>query len=293
MIKRQIELPKASWTMTEIELRTMPVNLIGLHRAEIHVNGIPLADFKLEKDKQSVWIEVYGYHKSYPKWFVCHRFGSDITKSSEVIEDRKNSADGYFPEAEVVDAGMPVRWKVDEPKGLIVHFTAGWDTKEYHAERTLKHGAKKGYTYMSIAKNGQAFQDVEVTEMGYHCGTAEHRTMLGVELCNPGKLSNQGVSWFGYKPDPKEIRRVHSKDNVVGGAYQAFSKAQERTLVRLILWLNETYKGFKIDNVLGHDEVAKKYKNDPGGALSMTLPEFRSFLHGLVDKGVKWYDYNG
>jgi len=50
-------------------------------------------------------------------------------------------------------------------------------------------------------------------------------------------------------------------------------------LFKLLRWLEYNGNGiFKLDFVLGHDEVAPSRKNDPGGSLSMTMPEFRKKL---------------
>ena len=85
-------------------------------------------------------------------------------------------------------------------------------------------------------------------------------------------------TWFKKVIPVKEVRKVKARDNMVAGYYQAFTSEQEKALVDLCLYLDSTYESFSLDNVLGHDEVAPGRKNDPGGSLSMTMPEFRQFL---------------
>jgi lysozyme family protein len=49
--------------------------------------------------------------------------------------------------------------------------------------------------------------------------------------------------------------------------------------VKLLLWLKGNQPDvFQFEFVLGHDEVSPGRKNDPGGALSVTLPQFRERL---------------
>lgn len=78
---------------------------------------------------------------------------------------------------------------------------------------------------------------------------------------------------------------TQNKDNILAGAYLPYTKEQETALIEFLLWAkanNPTV--FDFDYVLGHDEVAgpkgigRWRKNDPGGALSMTMSEFRQLL---------------
>ena len=212
---------------------------------------------------------------------VTRETGIRIMSTLEEKEpERVNVNKGFYPQAEIVDVGMPTRWK-RKPEGLIVHFTAGWSSKESNAVNTLRHGKKNGYTYHSMSESGQIYQDVSVEEMGYHCGTKEHRTHLGLEICNGGKLTN-GKTWFGYRPPADRVRIYKDPDYPQhNGEYMTYTKAQESSLIDFCLWLKEAYPDtFKFDNVLGHHEIST-YKSDPCGALSMTVPKFREHLKKL------------
>ena len=61
----------------------------------------------------------------------------------------------------------------------------------------------------------------------------------------------------------------------------ASPRQQESALTNLVLWMHTTKPGiFKIENVVGHDEVAQPEgrKNDPGAALSLYMRAFRAKL---------------
>jgi hypothetical protein len=82
------------------------------------------------------------------------------------------------------------------------------------------------------------------------------------------------------------------------GYYHKFTPQQEDTLIRTIMWLYVNCPDFKLEYVLGHHEVSGVpgigywRKNDPGGALSMSMENFRKYLidnkHALIEKyGIK------
>ena len=70
---------------------------------------------------------------------------------------------------------------------------------------------------------------------------------------------------------------------------QAFTEAQEKALINFILWAKSKNPNFSLDNVVGHDELRREAgklgdKQDPGGSLSMPMPEFRKHVKDLWNK---------
>ncbi len=51
-------------------------------------------------------------------------------------------------------------------------------------------------------------------------------------------------------------------------------------MVNFCLWQLKVNPEFKVDWIMGHDEVAIPLgrKSDPGGCLSVTMPEFREII---------------
>ena len=64
-----------------------------------------------------------------------------------------------------------------------------------------------------------------------------------------------------------------------------FSKAQERSVLKILLWCKVNAPDiFKIENILGHDEVAPRRKNDMGGSFSMNMNDFRDLIEQEYQK---------
>lgn len=118
--------------------------------------------------------------------------------------------------------------------------------------------------------------------------------LVGIEVKAARQLTKSGSkynSWFGLEIPATEVRQIatDTDNQQQAGHHQKYTDAQEAALIQLLLWLyrNNT-DTFSLDFVLSHDEVSgpqgigRWRKNDPGGALSMTMKQFRAHLKKLV-----------
>jgi len=205
-----------------------------------------------------------------------------------------NKKEMWFPKAKKVDL-IKSRGKYPKgyPEGMIVHFNAGRNDPV----STMATGRGNGYLYSALGRDGLLVQSNALNEWGYHAGTSSwvdpagkkfssvHTRLHGLEISSAGRVDplSDGTfkTWFKTILPASEVRTVAKKDNVQKGSYHAYAKVQEQALIEYILWLKVNNPSvFNFDMVVGHDEVALPLgrKNDPGGALSMTMPEFRALL---------------
>lgn len=177
------------------------------------------------------------------------------------------------------------------PVGAVVHFTAGHFSGGLNkAIDSIEGGIKNGYNFMVISYDGKVVQACPLTDWGYHAGKSSwpglgesvSSKLVGIEINCAGKLEKRGdkyYTWFNLEIPQSDVRHVAAKDNVQAGYYHKYSKEQEDALVELLLWMKSNNPDiFSFDFVLGHDEVAPDRKNDPGGSLSVSMPEFRNLL---------------
>jgi len=200
------------------------------------------------------------------------------------------------------------------PQGAIVHFTAGGP----NGAHTAAGGIRDGFCFFVIAPDGTVYQNFDLNRWGYHAGKSSHqklgnsvsRFLVGIEVCNAGRLRQMDAGtfrpWFNdplhYQrsgqpippgvPNPARdfkadaVRFVERRHNRIAGWYHKYTAEQEQSLTTLILWLKKNAPDiFHIEFVLGHDEVSPGRKDDPGGALSMTMPEYRAHLTTLLAAG--------
>jgi N-acetyl-anhydromuramyl-L-alanine amidase AmpD len=212
------------------------------------------------------------------------------------------SKSDWYPRAVIHPKRMKTRGKYAKgyPVGAVVHFTAGRDG----AAKTIDGGIKDGYAYLCIQKDGTIVQAHPISEWGYHAGESAWKhlakklvgavsdDLIGIEINCAGRVEPQAngtyKTWFGTYLTADQVRYTPGKANQLKGYYEKYTPAQEKTLAEVLLWLKSQAPAiFDFDFVLGHDEVAgpagigRWRKNDPGAALSMTMPEFRDHLKKL------------
>lgn len=219
----------------------------------------------------------------------------------ESISDEQNDSfpeqkSLWYPKAVVPKQTMPTLFTYANgyPEGAVIHFTAGHDSSESKALDTVIHGINNGYVYLVISPAGKVYQSFPLNRGGSHAGVSNwtdigpgvSRKLVGIEICCAGKLDEQKKSWFGVKYQDDQVRHVDEKNyGCPTGYYKMFTKAQEDSLIDLLVWLKKNNPTvFKPDWILGHHEVSGKKgigswrKSDPGGSLSMTMDELRDLV---------------
>ena len=230
----------------------------------------------------------------------------------DIVDTAHTKVKMWYPEAKRFnDIRLRTRGEHenDYPQGMIVHFTAGWQMKhpvkpgkvptksqieeaKRYAKGVLELAQKNGYCYMVIDALGNVYQQSPLNKWGYHAGSSYWHNLghsvssklVGVEILSAGKLSKRHgkyFTWYGQEIPKWQVREIkeHEYHNGEPGFYQMYTASQERALVKLNYWLKSNNpKVYSYNFVLGHDEVAPSRKNDPGGALSMSMRKFREKL---------------
>jgi hypothetical protein len=230
---------------------------------------------------------------------LSEMIGDDVGTPQVEEPERPNPGDLgqkllWYPKAEIFSEKMPTRgfYANKYPVGAVVHFTAGRSLKgDSDAKNTIRNGIANGYAYLCISRDGTVFQAHSFDRWGHHCGksswpslgTSLSNKLVGIEICNAGKLDASGQSWFGEKYPESEQRASLKNANIEAGNYHKYTPEQEKSLIELLVWLKLNNPGvFQVENILGHDEISPGRKNDPGASLSCTMPALRSKIKELL-----------
>lgn len=197
-----------------------------------------------------------------------------------------------------VDVDMPLRGQYGTPSGMpqgaVVHYTAGRPVLTMaDAKAALADMASRGIGALLIAADGVIYagRNVRLKESMSHAGdstwlgqTGLSRLCVGIEVACPGILGEGNVPWYGGAAieNPRVINAADEKDNVKSGSYARFTGAQEQSLFALLAWHAKNCPDFKVEWIVGHDEIAPDRKLDPGGSLSKTMPEVRELVRMLL-----------
>jgi hypothetical protein len=236
---------------------------------------------------------------------------SDLEKTSKKL---------WYPcrvlDKETKDLRMKTRgYYIDGfPMGAVVHFTGGRSRAKAlggvrNADTALKQGIREvkyacnstPYCYFLIDADGNVHQNFPLDRWGYHAGKSSYpgltdsvsNELVGIEVMCAGKLQyhkdQRCRAWFTNEKkgdkffEKEEYTYWNETENIEAGFYHNFTDKQKSALVDLILWMDSQSQHFKLNYVVGHDEVSPGRKSDPGGSLGMTMSNFREMLKDIKD----------
>lgn len=221
---------------------------------------------------------------------ISNRFHSFNVQAKEEV---KTEGKTKFPVTIVESKVRHVTQGPMELTGIIVHFTASRQVDDPSGVIASANDPDHApYGFWCISANGIVTSTHPLNRWAYHAGVARHRTHLGVEILCPGLLTERDgrlYTWYDFKNEvPREKARYFPGGKwQVKGWYWPYTDEQEKALVGLIQYVKDRSPKFKIENVFGHDESCFEAgypgaKNDPGGSLSMSMPEFREYLKTVI-----------
>lgn len=216
---------------------------------------------------------------------------SEETSSAPLWQEVAGRKSLWCPFAIKTDVQIKTQGKYRKgfPEGAIIHYNSGrFLDGDKHALACVKYLAKdepaKGkypYPCIVISTTGNIFQPFPLDEWGYHTGTVDHKTSVGIEILSAGKVKPDGekyISWFGERYESDMVRYCDGSDDRNKGYYVKATPEQEESLIHLLLWMKRNYPDvFSLDNIKGHSHV-KDTKDDVGGVLSTSLSDLRAAL---------------
>jgi N-acetylmuramoyl-L-alanine amidase len=193
------------------------------------------------------------------------------------------------------DAGKPLPFTASpncggplKPRVLVLHYTAGRSSKSACA--WLCSPKAKAAAHLVIGKDGDVTQLVPFNVKAWHAGPSAlelggkrlvglNAYSIGIELDNPGRLVRRGGKWRSLSlgielADNAVLEAVHKHESAAAG-WALYPAAQLEAAFEVASTLVERYR---LEDVVGHEDIAPLRKSDPGPAFPMD--SFRTRLLG-------------
>lgn len=196
----------------------------------------------------------------------------------------KESARAYEPKIIPVKG---VKYKINgrfktksgKAQGAVIHYTVSGRSAQA-ARNVVSYLASQGLGALVMDESGDFYCAENfnyMTDVVWHAGKSSWQGKSGVsQYCIGIEICCWGLD--GHRKGAKDLRTVPAQGNMKAGTYQKYTSAQEKSLVAFLKHCKQLNPDFSYDWVVGHDEISPARKQDPGGSLSSTMPEFRAIL---------------
>lgn len=183
------------------------------------------------------------------------------------------------------------------PEGALIHWTSGHRNGIKSAGEFQR---SSGMHYMVIDKDGNVGQGDALNTHGYHGGASAYKgisgtvsdELVGIENQAAGTLRKHGDWFYPWWDEgqnlgknaisPADVVYSERRGNIAAGYYHKLTQEQMLSNRKVCCWLYLNNPSvFKINFILGHNEVSPGRKTDPGAALvdekgnPMTMGDFR------------------
>ncbi len=160
------------------------------------------------------------------------------------------------------------------PKYLVYHYTAGASAQS--SADWLCNPAAKASAHLVLGRDGHIFQLAPFNVVTWHAGishwaglTGMNGYSIGIEMDNAGVLRRLGdryESAFGKVYSANEVVVAKHKHATSEQAWHAYTEPQIARAFELAEVLSAAYG---ITEVLGHEDIARGRKSDPGPAFPL------------------------
>ncbi len=160
------------------------------------------------------------------------------------------------------------------PDTIVIHYTAGSSLES--SAKWLKNPQASASAHLIIGKSGDIIQLVPFNKIAWHAGVSNwngrsglNKYSIGIEIDNAGVLEKRAegyYTYFGKRIDDSQVVLATHKNSITEQAWEAYNEKQLELVEEICLLLKEKYN---ITEIVGHDDIAPKRKQDPGPAFPL------------------------
>ena len=174
-----------------------------------------------------------------------------------------------------------------QPRFLIMHYTAGRTLESSVESLCTKKPQGNASSHIVLGRDGRVFQLAPFNVITWHAGVSQWNGLdgmnhyaIGIEMDNAGLLHREGdqfAAWFGKTYPPPEVQLAEHRH---GGGVQPWHTYTEAQIARALELCELLVAHYGLEDVLGHEDVARGRKVDPGPAFPLAAVRSRAMGRG-------------
>lgn len=173
------------------------------------------------------------------------------------------------------------------PRYLVLHYTAGRSLESSVESLCTRKPRGNASAHVVLGRDGRIVQLAPFDVVTWHAGISQwnglsglNQYAIGIEMDNAGLLHREGdrfVAWFGkVYPDNEVLLAEHRH----GGGVQPWHTYSEAQIERALELSELLVAHYDLQDVLGHEDIARGRKTDPGPAFPLQAVRSRALGRG-------------
>jgi len=173
------------------------------------------------------------------------------------------------------------------PRYLVMHYTAGSSAASSIASLCTQKPQGNASAHLVLARDGAITQLAPFNVVTWHAGVSQwngivglNSASIGVEIDNAGPMNVVGdkfIAWFGREYPKGEVLMAAHKHGGPVRPWHAYTAVQIERALELAERLVAQYG---LVDILGHDDIARGRKQDPGPAFPLASIASRALGRG-------------
>ena len=169
------------------------------------------------------------------------------------------------------------------PRYLVLHYTAGRSLESSVESLCTKKPQGNASAHIVLGRDGRIVQLAAFNVVTWHAGVSQwdgltglNQYAIGIEMDNAGQLHREGdrfVAWFGKAYPSSEVLLAEHRH---GGGVQPWHTFTEAQIERALGLSELLVAHYGLQDVLGHEDIARGRKTDPGPAFPLEAVRARA-----------------
>lgn len=160
---------------------------------------------------------------------------------------------------------------------VVFHYTAGSSAESSVTSLCTRKPSGNASAHLVLARDGSIVQLAPFNVVTWHAGVSQWNGLvgmnnwsIGIEMDNAGsmrQIGNKFVAWFGRAYPDREVMLAEHKH---GGGVRPWHAYTEEQIGRALELAELLVAHYRLEDVLGHEDIARGRKQDPGPAFPLS-----------------------